>query len=181
MAWSAPMTAVAGTQFTAAQFNTNVRDNLNETMPAKATLDGQYAVATGSNAIAMRRADLSSNAAQGSTTSTTYTGTIGAGGSGPSVTVTTGTRAAVFLLSEISNNTASQASWMSFAVTGASSIASSDSRAIRSGGTTTLYKGGGWVALLTSLTAGSNTFTAEYKVSGGTGFWDDRKIGVIPF
>ena len=34
MAWTAPMTAVSGSVLTAAQWNTNVRDNLLETAPA---------------------------------------------------------------------------------------------------------------------------------------------------
>ena len=54
MAWSAPMTAVSGSVLTAAQFNTYVRDNLNETAPAKATAAGQIFVSTAANAIAAR-------------------------------------------------------------------------------------------------------------------------------
>lgn len=37
MAWTTPMTAVANAVWTAAQFNSDIRDNLNETGPAKAT------------------------------------------------------------------------------------------------------------------------------------------------
>src|SRR5690606_12967068 len=44
MAWSAPMTAVSGSVFTAAQFNQFVRDNLNETAPARATTAGAHFV-----------------------------------------------------------------------------------------------------------------------------------------
>ena len=36
MTWTAPMTAVAGAVYTAAQWNTSIRDNLNETAVAKA-------------------------------------------------------------------------------------------------------------------------------------------------
>lgn len=36
MAWTVPMTAIAGELWTASDFNVHVRDNLNETMPAKA-------------------------------------------------------------------------------------------------------------------------------------------------
>ena len=56
MAWSAPMTAVANSTFTAAQFNQYVRDNLNETAPALATAAGSYFAADGINSIAERRA-----------------------------------------------------------------------------------------------------------------------------
>ena len=65
MAWSAPMTAVANTVFTAAQFNQHVRDNLNETAPAKATASGGYFVATGVNAIAQRFADSATDLTSG--------------------------------------------------------------------------------------------------------------------
>jgi hypothetical protein len=34
---------------------------------------------------------------------------------------------------------------------------------------------------LTGLTAGSNTFTAKYKVAGGgTGTWQNRRIVILP-
>ena len=62
MAWTAPMTAVANAVFTAAQFNTHVRDNLLETAPAKATTTGGYFVATGTNTIVQRVASVASNA-----------------------------------------------------------------------------------------------------------------------
>ena len=43
------MTAVASSVFTAAQFNTFIRDNLNETSPAKATTAGAYFTVSGTN------------------------------------------------------------------------------------------------------------------------------------
>lgn len=45
------MTAVSGAAFTAAQFNTHVRDNLLETAPAKATTANGLFVATGLHSI----------------------------------------------------------------------------------------------------------------------------------
>lgn len=52
MAWSAPATAVANTFLTAAFWNTQVRDNLLETAPAKAAAAGDSFYATAANAIA---------------------------------------------------------------------------------------------------------------------------------
>jgi len=51
MAWTAPRTYVTGEVVTAAILNTDVRDNLNETGPAKVTTDGDMLVATGLNAM----------------------------------------------------------------------------------------------------------------------------------
>jgi hypothetical protein len=51
MAWTAPMTAVSGAAFTAAQFNTHVRDNLLETGPAKVTGSNQFLISNGPNSL----------------------------------------------------------------------------------------------------------------------------------
>jgi hypothetical protein len=37
------------------------------------------------------------------------------------------------------------------------------------------------VMFLTSLTSGSNTFQMKYRVSSGTGTYDDRRIWVMAF
>ncbi len=52
MTWQAPATAVTGDIITAAFWNTNGRDNLNETAPAKVTTAGDLVYATGANALA---------------------------------------------------------------------------------------------------------------------------------
>ena len=72
MAWTAPRTAVAGATFSAAQFNANVRDNLNETAPAKATAASQLFVSTGPNAIAARVPSTARVDTAESTSSTSY-------------------------------------------------------------------------------------------------------------
>jgi hypothetical protein len=51
MAWVTPKTFVTGEIITAAHLNTNVRDNMLETTPAKAAAAGDIFVATGANAI----------------------------------------------------------------------------------------------------------------------------------
>jgi len=35
-------------------------------------------------------------------------------------------------------------------------------------------------SVITGLTPGSNTFTAKYRITGGTGTWRDREIVVVP-
>ena len=87
------MTAVSNTVFTAAQFNTHVRDNLNETAPAKATTAGTMFIASGANSIVER---VPSTAAVTTSESTGGTGYGNLATPGPAVTVTTGTKAIVF-------------------------------------------------------------------------------------
>ena len=182
MAWSAPFTAVANTVFTAAQFNQYVRDNLNETAPAKATASGGYFVATGVNAIAERIADGSTDLNTGTTTSTTYADLDSPAAPGPSVTVTTGTMALVVVHGQFENSGVDSAR-MAYDVSGATTIAGADNRGVgvfgvagvnTTTGTAVLHFGG------VSLTPGSNTFTAKYRVSGGTGTFASRRIAVLP-
>lgn len=179
MAWTAPMTAVANSVFTAAQFNTHIRDNLLMTAPALATAAGRFFASTGVNAIAERVPSNNKVSATETSGSTSYTDLAT---SGPAVTVTTGPTALVLTTSNQSNNTNAQNAYMSYGVTGASSVSATDDR---SGFLTTAAANQGVRALggglETGLTAGSNTFTAKYRVTGGTGSWGNRQLIVIPF
>jgi hypothetical protein len=173
------MTAVANTVFTAAQFNTHVRDNLNQTAPAIATAPGQIFVATGVNSIAARtptRARVETAETTGSA-SFTDLATVG-----PSVTVTTGTQALVIITAAINNNTATVASSASFSVSGATAFAADNTvRIARDGiaaGALVRYS----AATLFSLTAGINTFTMKYSTQAATtATFSVREIIVIPF
>lgn len=174
------MTAVANSIFTAAQFNQYVRDNLNETAPAKAVNAGGYFVATGVNAIVERTAGNDLVNASEDTASTSFTDLTTPG---PAVTKTTGTSAFVAVYGLVSNNTAGSSALMSFAVTGDTAVAASDTRSVT-------YQPGSVAAarsirasaitLIDGLTPGSNTFTAKYRVTGGTGTFNNRRIAVIP-
>lgn len=178
MAWTAPMTAVAGA-FNAADFNTYVRDNLNTLAPALATAVGQYFVATGANALVARSMSTASVSATQTTTSASYTdlSTVG-----PAVTVTSGTRVLVMFSAVIQNATANAGSRMSVAVSGASTVAASDSIALIVDGQAASNSASLSVAtLFTGLTAGSNTFTAKYMASSGTGSFGTRRIVAVPF
>lgn len=174
MTWSAPMTAIAGATFSAAQFNQFVRDNLNETAPAKATASGQIFVSTGPNAIAARTPTAAATAASQSTATTSY---VDLATVGPTVTVTTGTSALAFMAARISNSGANT-SWASVAVSGSSSVAASDAWAAENQGTDIVVSTRGH--LFTGLNAGSNTFTAKYKAGGSTATFVDRELIVIP-
>jgi hypothetical protein len=181
MTWSAPMTAVAGATFSAAQFNQYVRDNLNETAPAKASAAGQFFVSTAANAIAARSPSSVTVAAAETTTSTSYAD-IPAGTVGPAVTVTTGTSALVMIKTGVENNTVNVGSFMGFAVSGASSIAAADTFAINVAGVAASQRCRiGATFRVTGLTPGSNIFTAKYKVVSNTGTFVQRDMIVMPF
>lgn len=179
MAWSAPFTAVANTVYTAAQFNQYVRDNLNETAPAKATSAGSYFAADGVNSIAQRTPTGAIVLTSETTTSSSFTDLAT---TGPSVTVTTGPFAWVAYHCQLENSGAGF-SYAGVDVTGATSISPALNRTVNVSGsagvrigasTTVLYEGG------LALTPGSNTFTMQYRVSSGTGTFADRRIYVLP-
>jgi hypothetical protein len=101
---------------------------------------------------------------------------------GPQVTVNTGSRALVLIGAGTSNSTAPAFCYVGVAVTGASAIAAADAQAavwlnINNANTTSQLS---FAYLLTGLTPGSNTFTAKYKVSAGTGTFSNRTLAVIP-
>lgn len=180
MAWTAPMTAVAGSVFTAAQFNTFIRDNLLETAPAKATTAGRHFAATGLNAIAERASSTDFTGTGETTSSTSYTDLATVG---PAVTVTTGVQAWVFTSALVSNDTNSTSSSFAHAISGATSSTANDNHRgtyVRSDVTGTTGARFTTVSLRTGLTPGSNTFTMQYKVSGGTGTFSARAIAVLP-
>jgi hypothetical protein len=171
------MTAVANTAFTAAQFNTNVRDNLNETAPAKATTAGGVFVATGVNAIAQRIPSGATVAALQSTSSTSY-GDLST--AGPAVTVTTGTKAIVHVTARMQNTLDNSSSFASFAVSGATTIAAADTSSIQLDGLTGSNSVRYGMSMMVTLTAGSNTFTMKYRAGSGTARFSDRDIVVYP-
>lgn len=168
------MTAVSNSVFTAAQFNQFVRDNLNETAPAKATTAGSHFAGTGLNSIAERLTADNLVATSQTTTSTSYTDLATVG---PTVTATTGPYALVATYNSNFNSGAA-ASLMSFEVSGASSIAAADNVSIAISGTGSQRASG--LFLLTTLTPGSNTFRCKYRVGAGTGTYADRRILVFP-
>lgn len=172
------MTAVANTAFTAAQFNTHVRDNLNETAPAKATTAGSLMVVTGANSIAERIPEEDFVNAAETTTSTSYTDLTSPG---PSVTVTTSTNAIIMLCGRLSNNAGGSSCRMAVDISGASTVAANDNRALdyeSSNADDAIQSSYAFTEI--GLTPGSNVFTAKYKVNSGTGTFDNRRLTVVP-
>lgn len=183
MAWSAPMTATAHTSFPAASFNTYVRDNFLETEPGKAVSDfpnGSIPIKTATNQITYRTPGQAEVTSSQSTSSTSYTNLATPG---PTVTATTGTNAIVFWHASMSTTTPFYG-YMSFQVTNNGSVthATADDRALRHSDQNGSAGEGmfGMSFLFTDLTPGANSFQAKYRVSGGTGTFRYRRIGVIP-
>lgn len=179
MAWTAPMTFTANTVLTAAQLNTHLRDNLMETAPAKATTAGSFFVGTGLNSISERIPGAQRVSTSESTASTSFTNLSTVG---PSVTVTTGSRALVLVSSYLFNTNINSATFVSYDISGATTRAALTgtsitldgqpaSQAMRMG--TSNYE--------TILTPGVNTFTMKYAVGSGTGTFADRNLVVIPY
>ncbi len=172
------MTAVAGATFTASQFNQYVRDNLNETAPAKATAASQLFVSTGVNSIVARVPTTARVNTNQSTTSTSYTDLTTVG---PGITVDTGTIAIVMFAADVANNTSNSLSKTTVAVSGSSTVAASDDWMLSfDGNAASNFSRGSMVHVFSGLTPGSNTFTMKYAVGSNTGSFQRREINVIP-
>lgn len=177
MAWTAPLTAVFNTTLSAAQWNTHIRDNSNETMPAKVTTLGHWFVSTGANAIAERSISSVEILTSQSTASTSYTDLTT---TGAAVTATTGTRALIFFATRMANSSANTECWASVAVSGATTIAASDAWAITlDGAAASNNNQWGSFHYFENLTAGSNTFTMKYRAGAGTATFENRRIAIV--
>ena len=179
MSWTAPMTAIAGSVFTAAQFNTFVRDNLNECPAAKAVTPGGIFATSATNQVTERVGVTALVVTSELTTSTSFTdlGTVG-----PTVSVATGSAALIVISAQINNSTSSLAGIMGVDISGATTESPSTVQSLRqeSSGTSEFVQTS-FVRLHTALTPGVNTFKAMYEVPGGTGQFVNRAITVLPF
>lgn len=112
------------------------------------------------------------------TSSTTYTDLA----TTTSVTVTTGTRALVIVSCHMQNSGANGGGYVSFGVTGATTNAANDNRALAwYTSNSDQYLRASAAQIITGLTAGSNTFTLKFKKTGpsGTPTFLDRSITVV--
>lgn len=179
MTWTAPMTAVAGAVYTASQWNTMIRDNLNETAVARAQNVSGYSVVSGYNRLVQRVSGVASSDVAETTDSTTYADLES--DPGPSLTLLTGSHVLVNIFGS-GRTTGGTASWVAFEVSGASSMEAADTYAVQLHVTTADQWRAGATFGLDNLTPGLNTFTMKYRVStSGTGTFSSRKISVIPF
>ena len=180
MAWTTPRTWTSTEVVTASIMNTHVRDNFNETAPAKSSAGAGYnIVANGTNSMAARLVDQDSVTTSETTTSTSFTDLTT---SGPSVTVTTGAKALILMTAQVSNSSAGSSCYVDYAVSGATTRSANNTSALRyeSGSANDVLKVT-HAHLNVGLSVGSNTFKLEYRVDGGTGTFANRFITVVPF
>jgi len=98
------------------------------------------------------------------------------------VTLTTGTKALIIFGANVNNNGSEIPSYMSVAVSGATTLASSDNYSLQlfTSSSNRPKFGASRAVLLTGLTAGSNTFSTQYKTgSSGTAGFEQRNIMVV--
>lgn len=178
MVWTSPHTLTTSDFFTSTDWNTYVRDNLNQTMPGLAASPLQYFVSSAAHTLVARAASHTTTAGAQTTTSGSYVGLLTA----TAVTITTGTQALVMWSAGHQNSVSSNGTFSSVAVSGATTLSSSDTWCATVDGVTSANTNRLGMAHLFTLTAGSNTFTMQYKVqtAGNTGTFSDRTIIVVP-
>ena len=185
MAWSDPKTHAGSDDITAAMLNQELRDNLNETAAGIASAAGRLIVTDGANSLVERivTRDLDTDTLVFTDTSyTTFANLTGTPASGEvEVAVVTGTAAIVFLYGRISNSNAGSSTVLGFSVSGATTVATDSARSMtyESGAANDLFRGSA-VIMLVALTAGTNTFTLEARVTAGTGTLQDATVFVLP-
>lgn len=177
IAWTTPATYTDGSVLTAAMLNL-IRDNLNETAPAKITANSQWLISTGANSLVARDLKVGTVPAQQATTSTAYVDLTTAG---PVVTVNSGTRAMVFMTTQGWNAVAGDMAIMAYALSGATVLAASTiSRLLIESSQVNDTMRVTVLDFKHDLTPGSNTFTAKYKSAfGGQATFSDRELTVM--
>ena len=177
MAWTAPRTWVTSEVVTASNMNTHVRDNFLETAPAKAVAASAFIVTDGANSILQRTPELENVDTSETTASTSYVDLATV----HSESTTTGTRAMIFIKAGISNNTAGAVSYMSYAISGASTASASDIKAVAyESSAANDFAQMGTLTLQDGLNAGVNTWTMKHRVTAGTGTFQRRGFVIIP-
>lgn len=116
----------------------------------------------------------------GTTASTSYTTSLaGSPGTNPSATLVTGTTALIHIRSDVFNNGLNAYALVGVAVSGATTIAASDDYAMfHKMAVADNQISYGITLAIAGLTAGTNTFTMQYRVSGSTGQFGRRSITV---
>lgn len=179
MAWTAPLTWTSNTVLTAALLNTHLRDNMNELEPALATIVGSYFCTDAANSIAQKTPDWTYIDTSETTSSAVFANLATVG---PAVTVDTSTHCLVLTRCRMQHSVVNSALLASIARSGATTSAALDSLSITADGLRAAnYVQMSSVNLFTDMTAGTNTFTMQYRTSGATATFAKRFIAAIPF
>jgi hypothetical protein len=192
MAWTTPFTAATGSDLTAAMFNAQVRDSLNETETARAFFTGNHMIGFGLNSIRAKSCFRDSQLSQGWAWNTFYTDLdISDDPSddprsynfGPAVTLTTGTTAIAWYSARCSNDVTNNLAAYSVAVensSGTEYVAASDTWCAMIDGVGADQDNKYGVAhRFTSLTSGVNTFVMKYRVGGSAAHFSNREMFVM--
>lgn len=174
MAWTAPMTFVTGAVLPAAQLNTYLAANFNETAVAKASTAGRYFGVDAANSIGER--EIKSDIVSTSET-TTNSAFVDLATVGPGVTVYSGAKVVVLLSAGVSNNTVGATSNMSVDLNGSGSSTAFALR-VTSSTANALYQ---TTFVDARAASGVNSWTAKYATSAGTATFVTRRITVMPF
>ena len=183
MAWTVPMTAVSNAVWTSAEWNTYIRDALNETIPAKAENVSDLFFGNGSNGVVTRPGVLVDTVSTAETLNTTAYSDLATVGpevtfqknSGQPVTIVFGA-----LLSAATTNSYAIAS---VELSGATTYAASDNHCLQLDGVagnnpqrlfSCLRIAGG------SLGNGATTVTMKYR-SNASATFSNRFLAVLPF
>lgn len=161
MAWTAPRTWTTGELVTAAFLNTHLRDNLSYLAGFASDTETQDVNGFTNTAYA----DLDA------LTAAAFTNPV-------AVTATTGTKALIHISTTAMNINTSGSCFLAYRVSGASTIASSDANAARAD--VTGRSGVTIVHTEEGLTAGSNTFELQARVTANNGRITNPRITVIP-
>jgi len=181
MAWTVPMTFVDGAVLTAAQLNTQLRDNFLETIPAKSTnnggVGGGYFAVTGPYSLAERGVTYAEvNTAQ-SLTSTAY---IDLATVGPSVGATTSSVALILFSVEVNSSVRKGECAIAVEVAGATSKEAGDDAAIILSTDTNSQNAFGGFVFFNDLTPGYNIFSLKYRTGDKTATFRNRRILALP-
>jgi hypothetical protein len=120
------------------------------------------------------------NNAAGTTTQNSFTATLsGTPGPNLSATLVTGTTALVSIQANLANSSDGQGAYLGVAVSGATTLAATTNDCLYNGGPASRYIQAAATFVLTGLTAGTNTFTFNYRVGNtGTGEFISRRLTV---
>lgn len=180
MAFTTPFTAVANGPCPAAAWNAGVRDNLLETMPAKATGVAAHFVCHATNSIAERQVVQSVVDALDSTTQGTF-GDITGGTVGPFVTVTCSRGALTMISCQVNTSAANAWGQMSYSCDAGASFGAADANAVTLSGSSASSANRAGVTDLRIVSAASHTFKAEYKTFGASVGFLRRRLAVMAF
>ena len=171
MAWSAPPTAAANLVFTASQWNSGVRDNLQETALAKASTTSRLIVTDAANSVQEREIAEDFVLASQTVTNTVYSDPATPG---PQVIVTCGFQALVWMSCNLSTTAGTVLA--SFGVNG---VAAVDARAILQEGLVNKDDRYGVTNLFGSIAPGAWTFLMRYRSTAGTLTCGARRLIVM--